>query len=87
MRNAQNAKTAETVAWLQRRLPGWVVIPAPYHGGYSAFGACTPVSTIIDAADPTTLITQARAAELAAAYGSRPAGPAAVSSHRLPTSP
>lgn len=51
--------------------PGWLVIPAPYHGGLSAFAACTPEPLIIDATDPHTLRNQMNAAELAAREASR----------------
>ncbi|MCO6004753.1 hypothetical protein NE236_07160 [Actinoallomurus purpureus] len=68
MRDAANVETA---ARLEQGLPGWVVMWAPYHRRYTAFGACTPAGTIIDAPDPNTLITRARAAQLAAASGAR----------------
>jgi hypothetical protein len=68
MRDAANIETA---ARLERDLPGWVVMWAPYHRRYTAFGACTSVRTIIDAPDPTTLIARARTAQLAATSDAR----------------
>ncbi|GAB3977719.1 hypothetical protein GCM10029978_068270 [Actinoallomurus acanthiterrae] len=65
------AQKTQIAAQLEHDLPGWVVISAPYHRGFTAFGACTPARTIIDATDPDTLITQCRAAELAAVSGAR----------------
>ncbi|MCO5999803.1 hypothetical protein [Actinoallomurus rhizosphaericola] len=66
---------AAVVAQVQRRLPGWVIVRAPYHGGLSAFGACTRQTTVIDASDPDTLVALCRAAELAAASSARTAAP------------
>ncbi|GAA4626816.1 hypothetical protein GCM10023196_036610 [Actinoallomurus vinaceus] len=65
----RDERLAAVAAAVQRHLPGWVVIPAPYHGGLSAFGACTRETTVIDASDPETLINLCRVAELATASG------------------
>ncbi|MEV5707275.1 hypothetical protein [Actinoallomurus sp. NPDC052274] len=84
MRDERLAELAEQV---QRRLPGWVIVPAPYHGGLSAFGACTQETTVIDATDPDALINQCRAAELAAAFGTPAAAMNVGAQPRQPTSP
>lgn len=57
----QRRKAADLTA----RLPGWVVVWGAYHRRYSAFGACTPSSTIIDSSDPDQLIDRMRDAQLA----------------------
>ncbi|GAA4603993.1 hypothetical protein GCM10023195_13470 [Actinoallomurus liliacearum] len=61
----RDQQMAAIVAQVQRRLPGWVIVRAPYHGGLTAFGACTRASTIIDAGDTNTLISLCRMAQLA----------------------
>jgi hypothetical protein len=71
-----DARNAEIAVELERHLPGWLVLWAPYHRRYTAFGACTVVSTIIDDPDPNNLIARVREAELAAF------SPAARGSHR-----
>jgi hypothetical protein len=64
-------KEKRMAAYLSGRLPGWVVISAPYHRGFTAFGACTPDKTIIDEPDPAKLLDRMRAAQLAALHGLR----------------
>jgi hypothetical protein len=54
--------------------PAWLVIPAPYHRGLSAFAACTPHPLIIDDCDPDRLSTRMRAAEMAAEHAGQPMG-------------
>jgi hypothetical protein len=53
----------------------WLVIEAPYHGGLSAFAACTPKALIIDESDPEALADRMRTAEIAAERGGRVVAP------------
>ncbi|GAA4617343.1 hypothetical protein GCM10023195_77410 [Actinoallomurus liliacearum] len=61
----RDERLAAIAAEVERHLPGWVVVSAPWHRGLTAFAACTREKTVIDAGDADTLIALCRAAQLA----------------------
>jgi hypothetical protein len=61
-------------AYLDAHIPGWVVMWSPARRAFTAFGACTPNSTIIDDPVRDSLIDRMRTAQLAALSADRPVG-------------
>jgi hypothetical protein len=67
-----DADMARLAAYLDDRLPGWSVMWSPARRAFTAFGACTAESTIIEDPRADDLIDQMRDAQLAALAAVRP---------------